>query len=103
MKLHERTCSPALITERMLAIYDDKVDERMPIKRISLSLGALGCARHDQKSLFDDKSQEKESSLADAAIAIHERFGKNALLKGGSLKEEATMRERNLQIGGHRA
>ncbi len=103
MKLHERTCSPALITKRILAIYDAKVDKRMSIKRISLSLGALGCARYDQKSLFDDEAREKETSLADTAIAIHERFGKNALLKGGSLKEEATMRERNLQIGGHRA
>lgn len=103
MKLNKRTSSPALITEKILAIYDSKVDEQMTIKRISLSLGSLACAQYDQKSLFDDENRIKEESLADAAIAIHERFGKNALLKGGSLKEEATMRERNKQIGGHRA
>ena len=34
---------------------------------------------------------------------MKEKFGKNAVLKGMSLEEEATARERNQQIGGHRA
>ena len=38
-----------------------------------------------------------------AMLAIKEKFGKNAILKGSNLREEGTTRERNNQIGGHRA
>lgn len=34
---------------------------------------------------------------------MKQKFGKNAVLKGMSLEEGATARERNRQIGGHRA
>ena len=38
-----------------------------------------------------------------AVLEIQKKFGKNAVLKGMSLQEGATARERNGQIGGHRA
>ena len=51
---------------------------------------------------------EKQAELARerraqrAMLAIKKKFGKNAILKGMNLKEGATARERNHQIGGHR-
>ena len=36
-------------------------------------------------------------------LALKKRFGKNAILKGVSFREGATARERNKQIGGHKA
>ena len=36
-------------------------------------------------------------------IAVKEKFGKNAILRGMNLKEGATMKKRNEQIGGHKA
>ena len=39
----------------------------------------------------------------EATLAIRKRFGKNALLKGMNFEEGATARERNKQIGGHKA
>ena len=36
-------------------------------------------------------------------LHIKKKFGKNAILKGMSLEEGATARDRNNQIGGHRA
>jgi DNA polymerase V len=36
-------------------------------------------------------------------LSIQERFGKNAILKAGDYTDGATTRERNEQIGGHRA
>ena len=36
-------------------------------------------------------------------LAVQSKFGKNAVLFGTSFKENATMRKRNLQIGGHNA
>ena len=38
-----------------------------------------------------------------AVIKIRNKFGKNAILKGMNFKEGATTRERNGQIGGHKA
>ena len=36
-------------------------------------------------------------------IGIKKRFGKNAILKGMNFQEGATARERNEQVGGHKA
>lgn len=36
-------------------------------------------------------------------LGIKKRFGKNAILKGMNLEDGATARERNNQIGGHKA
>ena len=38
-----------------------------------------------------------------AMLDIKKRFGKNAILKGTDLQEGATARDRNAQIGGHKA
>ena len=49
------------------------------------------------------KKQEKEKRLQQTMLDIRNRFGKNALLKASSYEEGATMRQRNGQIGGHKA
>ena len=36
-------------------------------------------------------------------LEIKKKFGKNAVLKGMNLEEGATARNRNRQIGGHKA
>ena len=36
-------------------------------------------------------------------IAIKEKFGKNAILKGSNLEQDAMTIERNQQVGGHKA
>ena len=46
---------------------------------------------------------EKERRLQEAMLEIRRKFGKNAILKGTSLQEGATMRDRNQSIGGHKA
>ena len=46
---------------------------------------------------------EKERKLQQALIDIKHKFGKNAILKGISLQDGATAKERNAQIGGHKA
>ena len=44
-----------------------------------------------------------EKQMQKAMLSIKQRYGKNAILKGTNFKEVATMRQRNGQIGGHRA
>ena len=36
-------------------------------------------------------------------LGIKKRFGKNAILKGMNLQEGATTKDRNEQVGGHKA
>ena len=46
---------------------------------------------------------QRENRLQQAQLEIKRRFGKNAVLKGMSLLDGATAKERNEQIGGHKA
>ena len=41
--------------------------------------------------------------VQDALLDIKRKFGKNAILRGMSFEEGATARDRNNQIGGHKA
>lgn len=51
----------------------------------------------------EEAALEREKRMQKAILDIKERFGKNAILKGMNLQEGATMKDRNGQIGGHRA
>ena len=41
--------------------------------------------------------------MQEAQLKIKQRFGKNAILRGLNFEEGATAKERNKQIGGHKA
>ncbi|MBQ9180926.1 DNA methylase [Candidatus Saccharibacteria bacterium] len=61
-----------------------------------------------QADLFTDyeklaREDAKMARLMQAEIAIKKRYGKNAILKAANYEEAATMRERNHQVGGHKA
>lgn len=48
-------------------------------------------------------SLEKEKMRQRTLVDIQRKYGKNAALKASNLKEESTTRQRNEQIGGHKA
>ena len=57
-----------------------------------------------QATLFDDEIiDSKEEKLQKVKLDIIKKFGKNAILKGTNFEEGATTRDRNQQIGGHKA
>ena len=56
-----------------------------------------------QKTATEAEALEKEKQLQQAVVALRQKFGKNAVLKGINLEEGATAQERNRQIGGHKA
>jgi DNA polymerase V len=56
-----------------------------------------------QKRLRNKALLEKEQRQQHAVLDIKKRFGKNAILKGMNYLEGATARDRNAQIGGHKA
>ena len=56
------------------------------------------------ETVFSDPEKlEKEKNLQRIILEIRKKYGKNAILKGTSLQDGATARERHQQIGGHRA
>jgi DNA polymerase V len=46
---------------------------------------------------------EKERRLQKALLSIKKQFGKNSILKAMNLQEAATAKDRNQQVGGHKA
>ena len=57
----------------------------------------------EQKQKKKAAAFEKERKKQEALLSIRKKFGKNAILKGMNLEEGATTRDRNNQIGGHKA
>ncbi len=98
------TASETKIAAALMALFDETVSRRAPIRRVNISLAGVVPARLAAPTLFDDPAElEREERLARASVAVRRRFGANALLRGTSLMPEANARERNRQIGGHRA
>ena len=57
----------------------------------------------EQKRQKEKAALDKERRMQEAQLKIKQRFGKNAILRGLNFDEGATARERNKQIGGHKA
>ena len=120
--LKEKTSSSHIITDAMMELYDRIVDKNLLIRRLNIATCKLIREEDveikeyaEQLTLFDDpeallRSREKEKAALErekrmqkAVIGIKKRFGKNAILKGMNLQEGATAKDRNAQIGGHKA
>ncbi len=119
--LSQMTASTREITEAAAKLYDRIINPDLLIRRIYLVAGrvkhadSLSSDHFEQLSLFVDYEalekqrkeeavrQEKEQKRQAAVLAIQEKYGKNAILKGMNMEEGATMKARNGQIGGHRA
>lgn len=85
-------------------LWSERVSRDVPIRRMSVGLGNLVPEEFATIDLFTDvAADEREHDLQRAVLAVKGKFGKNALLRGMSLTEKATARERNEQVGGHHA
>ena len=51
----------------------------------------------------EDAALTRERKIQETIINIKNRFGKNSLLRGLNFEEGSTAKERNKQIGGHKA
>lgn len=86
-------------------LFDKIADPRLSVRRITINANRIvKDAGFYQFDLFTDTSKlEKEKKVQTAMLEIKKKFGKNAILKGTNFLEGATMRERNEQVGGHKA
>lgn len=105
--VNKPTNSVSLLTEAVLALYDEMVDRDNKIRRFNVSANnIISDDGAEQMSLFDGLTEEKEDSdrkIQQTMLDIKEKFGKNAIFKSADLREGATALERNRQIGGHKS
>lgn len=104
VRLYAPTNSRKHITSEIMGLYDRIVLPQLYIRRINLTANRLEYGSEQQCSLFlDSREQKEEQAMQLAILDIQKKFGKNAVLKAMDFEEGATARERNRQIGGHRA
>ena len=122
INLKRQTSSTKQIMDAVIELYDRIVDRNLLVRRINITANRLVDESsvkkeevYEQMDLFTDyeaqrkKKEEEEAALdrekrmQEAMLSIKKKFGKNAVLKGMNLQEGATARDRNEQIGGHKA
>ena len=122
--LNAPTSSARLIREAVLSVYDRTVDPALLVRRMYVNVNKVvpeaeakkaSEETYEQLDLFTDyaaeeekrakeaEALEKERRVQEALLAIRQKYGKNAVVRGVSFEEGATGRERHGQIGGHKA
>ena len=114
--------STRIITDAMMELYERIVDKNLLVRRVTISANHVvhestvsTAAQAEQLDMFSDYEEqarkleteqaalEREKRGQQAIIALRKKFGKNAVLKGMNLQEGATTKDRNAQVGGHKA
>ena len=120
--LDRQTSSTRLITEAVMKLYEKIIDPNLLIRRVNICAAGVVSEEslkekdtYEQLDLFTDyetKVREekeeseklaKEKALQLATLDIKTKYGKNAILKGTNFLEGSTARDRNRQVGGHKA
>ena len=120
--LDRPTSSARLISDAVMELFDRITDPALLVRRINLTANHVTdedtASRNPvpvQYDLFTDyeaverknaeekEKLDKERKMQTAILKIKKQFGKNAILKGLNFEEGATAKERNKQIGGHKA
>ena len=115
------TSSAMTIMEAVAALYDEIIDKTLLVRRLNVTANHIVTEEYQRRKgreprqldLFEgidtdadkerDASLEKERRVQETVLEIKKRFGKNSILRGLNFADGATMKERNRQIGGHRA
>ena len=101
--LNIATSSSEKLYSAVLGIFHRYYDQS-PIRRLGVSFSKLSYSAGHQFDLFTSPENElKEQNLCEAMDAVSSMYGKNAALRASSLTKDSTIKERHLQIGGHRA
>ena len=116
------TSSSRLIIAKVTELFDRIADPLLLVRRLTLSINRLipenrvsKTPRPLQLDLFADndelerrrdaeaREQARERRRQETIIRLRHQYGKNIILKGLNYADGATQRDRNGQIGGHKA
>ena len=115
------TSSARVLTDTAVEIYNRLVHKDLLLRRVNIAVcnlipeDEIPDEKPVQMDMFTDyeeidrnrremqASEERERRLQRVTLAMQDKYGKNAILKGMNLVEGGTTIERNGQIGGHKA
>ena len=110
------TASTRIIIDAAMELFDRITDPELLVRRVNIVAARIlpeadAPVEEGQLDLFTDwaaKEREeaelrREKRRQQALLTIRKKYGKNAILKGMNYQEGATTRDRNAQIGGHKA
>ena len=123
INLDGHTSSTKKIMCAVSELFDRITDKSLLIRRLNVTANHVIAESaapkkndgYEQLDLFTDyatlqaeqeqeqRELEREKKMQQAMLTIKKKFGKNAILKGMNLEEGATAKDRNAQIGGHKA
>ena len=109
MELYDRIVDPVLLVRRMYVVANHVVAEDLARKEREVSEENRQLdlftdpAEEDRQRTEEEEELDREHRRQEAVLEIRKKYGKNAILKGTNFMDGATARERNAQIGGHRA
>lgn len=104
VRLTSLTNSSSTIMDEVDKLYQKITDRYTGIRRIEVCANRVMPEGYLQYDLFTDPEEiEKEKNLQQAILSVKKKYGKNAIMRGANLLDCSTYRERNNQIGGHRA
>ena len=102
VRMKETTNLYSFIEGYALSLFDKIVDKHRAIRQLGYDYGDLKDMGQESYDLFTDiEKVRKEKKLVESLLKLQDKYGKNAVLKGMDLQENATMIERNKLIGGH--
>ena len=101
MALYDRIVDPALLVRRINLVANNIVPETAVAENRDFQQLDLFAEPEQQEA--ENAELEREKRRQQAVLSIRKKYGKNAILKGMNFEEGATTKDRNNQIGGHKA
>ena len=103
--LFDRIVSPLLLVRRLTiaanrVILESDIPRQQAPEQLDLFTDYEARAEQEAQA---EAALARERRMQEAMLTIREKFGKNAVLKGMNLQAGATAKDRNNQIGGHKA
>ena len=104
-RLYDRIVNPSLLVRRLNLTANHASDESSVMQKDTYEQLTLftNYEEKEKQKKEEDAALKREKKMQEAMLAIKKKYGKNAILKGIHYEEGATGRERNNQIGGHKA
>ena len=105
-ELYDRIVNPDLLVRRLSLVTNHVIPESVAAEQnhVPQQLDLFTDYEALEKQKQEEKAKrDKERRLQETQLKIKQRFGKNAILRGLNFEEGATAKERNKQIGGHKA
>ncbi len=103
-ELYDRIIDPKLLVRRITiaacrVLTEKAANKAQPYEQLDI----FSAMNAEEKAESDERAREREKKIQTAVIDIKKKHGKNAIIKGMNLEEGATAKDRNTQIGGHKA